>query len=284
MFDRTKLVKWQLLFALPITVRCNSDIRSIVAVDFLSIHKNLRNHNLAPILIQEITRRVHLKGIFQAVYTAGRLLTEPLVKCFYHHRLLNYEKLVAIKFTSLKAGQNVKKVAQSCKIPERAIQIPGFRAMTEADVPQVTLKLNEYLSKFPFAQVFDEVEVAYNFLPKEGIVGSYVIEINGEVSSFCSFYMVPSLVKNCPEYDRYNAAYIYYYFAKLTKLEEIMRAAIYCANVYYQADVFNCLDVFDNEYILAPLKFVKGDGQLHYYIYNYSMLKINRNQCGLILL
>lgn len=270
--------------ALPFTLRCEQDVRNIVAVDFLSIHKSLRGKNLAPLLIKEITRRVHLKGIFQAVYTAGKLLTEPLVKVRYYHRLLNYDKLVKIRFTGNTTGQNREQRAKEYKISERAIQIPGFRAMKAEDVPQVTVKLNEYLLKYPFAQVFSSEEVAYNFLPKPGIVGSYVVEKDGEISSFCSFYMVPSSVKNCPEYDSYTAAYLYYCFARTSKIEEIFRASIYMSNVEYQADVFNCLDVFDNADILTPLKFVKGDGHLHYYLFNYAMPKIRRNQCGVVLL
>ncbi|CAG8628057.1 2278_t:CDS:2 [Racocetra fulgida] len=38
---------------------------------------------LAPVLIKEITRRSHLEGIFQAVYTAGVVLPKPISKARY---------------------------------------------------------------------------------------------------------------------------------------------------------------------------------------------------------
>ncbi len=55
----------------------------VVEINFLCIHKKLRTKRLAPVLIQEITRRVNLEGIFQAVYTAGSILPRPVAECTY---------------------------------------------------------------------------------------------------------------------------------------------------------------------------------------------------------
>ncbi|KAJ8982038.1 hypothetical protein NQ317_001732, partial [Molorchus minor] len=41
----------------------------MVEINFLCVHKKLRSKRVAPVLIREITRRVHLNGLFQAVYT-----------------------------------------------------------------------------------------------------------------------------------------------------------------------------------------------------------------------
>ena len=45
-----------------------------VEINYPCVHKRLRTKRLAPVLIKEITRRVNLAGIFQAVYTAGVVL------------------------------------------------------------------------------------------------------------------------------------------------------------------------------------------------------------------
>ena len=37
-------------------------------INFLCVHKKLRANRLAPVLIKEITRRVHVRNIWQAVY------------------------------------------------------------------------------------------------------------------------------------------------------------------------------------------------------------------------
>ena len=57
----------------------------MVEINFLCVHKKLRSKRVAPVLIREITRRVHLKGLFQAVYTAGVVLPKPISCCRYVH-------------------------------------------------------------------------------------------------------------------------------------------------------------------------------------------------------
>jgi glycylpeptide N-tetradecanoyltransferase len=49
-------------------------------------------------LIKEITRRVNLLGVFQAVYTAGVVLPKPIAACRYYHRSLDPKKLIEIGF------------------------------------------------------------------------------------------------------------------------------------------------------------------------------------------
>lgn len=53
----------------------------MVEINFLCVHKKLRSKRMAPVLIREITRRVNLQGIFQAVYTAGVVLPKPVGTC-----------------------------------------------------------------------------------------------------------------------------------------------------------------------------------------------------------
>ena len=58
-------------------------IKNVVEINFLCVHKKLREKRVAPVLIREITRRVNLQGIFQAVYTAGVVLPKPVATCRY---------------------------------------------------------------------------------------------------------------------------------------------------------------------------------------------------------
>ena len=55
--------------------------QDMVEINFLCVHKKLRSKRMAPVLIKEITRRVNLEGIFQAVYTAGIVLPKPVATC-----------------------------------------------------------------------------------------------------------------------------------------------------------------------------------------------------------
>ena len=56
-------------------------VQVMVEINFLCVHKKLRSKRVAPVLIKEITRRVHMEGIFQAVYTAGVVLPKPVAVC-----------------------------------------------------------------------------------------------------------------------------------------------------------------------------------------------------------
>lgn len=84
--------------AIPAHVRVYKKQVKVVEINFLCVHKKLRSKRLAPVLIREITRRVNLTGIFQAVYTAGVVLPKPVTTCRYWHRSLNPRKLIEVNF------------------------------------------------------------------------------------------------------------------------------------------------------------------------------------------
>ena len=63
------------------------------------MHKQLRTKKLAPVLIKEVTRRVNLCNIWQAIYTAGIVIPTPVSAATYWHRSLNPKKLVDVGFS-----------------------------------------------------------------------------------------------------------------------------------------------------------------------------------------
>lgn len=114
----------------------------MVEINFLCVHKKLRSKRVAPVLIREITRRVNLKGTFQAVYTAGVVLPKPIATCRYWHRSLNPKKLIDIKFSHLSRNMTMQRTLKLYKLPETT-KVSGFRKMVEADIPQAHKLLNE---------------------------------------------------------------------------------------------------------------------------------------------
>ncbi|KAK9760268.1 glycylpeptide N-tetradecanoyltransferase [Basidiobolus ranarum] len=97
---------------IPADLKIRSSVRHLVEINFLCIHKKLRSKRLAPLLIKEITRRVHLEGIFQATYTAGVVLPKPIATCRYRHRSLNPKKLVDIGFSALPNGMTMDRLGR----------------------------------------------------------------------------------------------------------------------------------------------------------------------------
>lgn len=95
--------------AIPGHVRIYDKIQSIVEINFLCVHKKLRSKRVAPVLIREITRRVNLTGIFQAVYTAGVVLPKPIATCRYWHRSLNPKKLIQVSHPTNNRSNSLKR-------------------------------------------------------------------------------------------------------------------------------------------------------------------------------
>lgn len=105
---------------------------------------------MAPVLILEITRRVHCNGLFQAVYTAGIVLPKPVSTCTYWHRSLNPKKLIDVKFSHMSRNMTMQRTLKLYKLPDSP-KTPGYRKMVAADVPQAHKLLVE-VSVICFAQ------------------------------------------------------------------------------------------------------------------------------------
>ncbi|XP_035205823.1 glycylpeptide N-tetradecanoyltransferase 2-like [Stegodyphus dumicola] len=267
--------------AVPALIRIYGKKRKIVEINFLCVHKKLRSKRVAPVLIREITRRVNLEGIFQAVYTAGVVLPKPIGTCRYWHRSLNPRKLIDVKFSHLSRNMTLQRTLKLYKLPETP-KTPGFRVLEEKDAKQACALLSEYLLKFDLAPSFTEEEFRYWFLPREDIVNSFVVESNGTITDFVSFYTLPSTVMHHPVHKSLKAAYAFYNVGKGTPLTDLMRDALIVAkNMGY--DVFNALDLMENKIFLEPLKFGIGDGNLQYYLYNWRCQAMAPNQIGLVL-
>ncbi|CAF1096007.1 unnamed protein product [Adineta steineri] len=255
--------------AVPIRIRVYDKELSMVDINFLCVHKKLRLKRLSPVLIKEITRRGHLEKYFQAVYTAAPFLPGLACKARYWHRLLNVKKLLAIKFAFLGRNMTMQRMQKLYRLPETT-QVAGFREMRDADIPQASKILTQYLTKFDLAPVFSLDEFEYLCKNRSSIVSAFVVENDqGEITDFISYYHLPSTIINHPEYKTLNACYMYYYAASRTPLTDLVNDCLIQAH-NSSFDVFNALDIMNNKEFLKKLKFGDGDGNLQYYVYNWK--------------
>jgi glycylpeptide N-tetradecanoyltransferase len=148
----------------------------MVDINFLCVHKKLRSKRLAPVLIKEVTRRTHLEGIFQAVYTAGVVLPKPVATCRYFHRSLNPKKLVETGFSHLARDMTMARLIKRYKLSAET-STPGLRPLEEKDVTAVTHLLNKYMSHFDLAPHFEEADVRHWLITRPGVVWGYVVEV-----------------------------------------------------------------------------------------------------------
>ncbi|XP_065838154.1 glycylpeptide N-tetradecanoyltransferase 2-like [Oscarella lobularis] len=267
----------------PARIKIYDHVQVMVEINFLCVHKKLRSKRVAPVLIKEITRRVHMEGIFQAVYTAGVVLPKPVAVCRYWHRSLNPKKLIAVKFSHLSRHMTMQRTIRLYRLPMET-KTEGLRLAQDKDMPRITQLLNDYLQKFDLCPVFHEEEVRHWFSPQENIIYCYVVE-NKEtkaITDMISFYSLPSTVMDNPEYNDLRAAYSFYNVSTITPLVDLIQDALIIAK-NAEFDVFNALNVMENKTFLEKLKFGIGDGNLHYYLYNWRCPSMDANKVALVL-
>lgn len=278
------------LFGFISAIPCNISIYSnkikSVEINFLCVHKKLRSKRMAPVLIKEITRRVNLKGVFQAVYTAGVEIPNPFSNMRYWHRLLSPLKLCQVGFTAYDKNKTTLNEFIEENGVDNKLNIDNISETKLEDIPVITNMLNKYLEKFNVHIIFDESEVRHLFVPIKDVVYSYVVKNSGgEITDFFSFYKIKSSVLNNPLHKEISVAYSLYNFSTQTDYKDLLNSSIILAK-QNKFDAFNALDVLDNdvENILLPLKFKPGSGGLNYYMFNYKFPKQEPNKVGIVLL
>lgn len=234
--------------SVPTRVRIGEDTRDMVEINLLCVHTSCRTMGLAPLLITEMKRRANRRGIWQAVYTARTLIPTPIVKSEYWHRLLDVKRLVKTGFH------------QTNRMRDAFMEVRGpcarqWRRMTRDDVPKVTRILLAYLERFTIAPVVDEDYVRRRVLP----IHSYV---DDACDDFISFYDVP--YDRVDKTDTVRQAYRFYVVGHVYN-----DAFILAKNLGY--DVFNTLDVGVDTAHLEKMKFIKGNGYVHYYLFNWAL-------------
>ena len=146
--------------------------------------------------------------------------------------------------------------------------------------------MREALEKYKrFAPELSNEEVSHWLLPREGVVYSFVKEDSKtqRVTDFTSFYVLPSQCLKTPTPTRVEAAYMFHTVATSMSKQTLVELTLGLAEER-GLDVFNCLDIMDNADFLENLKFGRGDGVLHYYVYNYRLPQLQASDVALILL
>ncbi|KAH0366137.1 N-myristoyl transferase, partial [Aureobasidium melanogenum] len=272
---------------IPVKLNVRGNSIDAVEINFLTIHRKLRGKRLAPVLIKEITRRCYREGIYQALYTAGTVLPSPVATCRYYHRSLDWEHLYKTGFCHLPRGSTVLRQTLKYKL-EKKTATQGLRPMETQDVAQVKILLEQYLGHFGLVQTFTEDEVSHYFCSKasKGVVWSYVVERNGKITDFASFYSLESSVlRPAATPLSIRTAYLYYYASSSAlspqtqesypqHLQTLMHDLLILAK---QANfhVFNALIAMDNSLFLQQQKFEPGDSSLNFYLFNWKTAKLS---------
>ncbi|KAJ2913440.1 hypothetical protein MD484_g6978, partial [Candolleomyces efflorescens] len=295
MSSNKKLIAF--ISGVPMMLRVRKNVIPVSEINYLCVHKKLRSKRLAPVLIKEVTRQVHLTGVFQAIYTAGVVIPTPVSVCRYYHRSLNVPKLIETKFSYVPRNMTLARLIRVNKL-ESKTTLAGLREMEEKDLPQVADLFRRYMQRFDMAPLMNFEEVKHHLLSGRGegefgdggkgrrkgqVTWSYVVEDpqTHNITEFFSFYSLPSTIINNTKYPTLEAAYLYYYATETAfepeseisgqlkkRTQSLIGDALIVANEA-GFDVFNALTLMDNVPVMQDLKFGVGDGLLNFYLYNW---------------
>jgi len=268
---------------IPTKLRIKGKMVKMVEINFLCVHNKVRDRRLAPVLIKEITRRTHIKNMWQAIYTAGKVLPKPFTECTYYHRNLNTKKLIEVGFAGVPPGRAKNLHIKLLKLPQET-SIENIRPMERRDVKQVQALLDEYLMNFDLSFHFNKEEVAHFMLPRDKVIFSYVVcdQDTNKITDFISYYSLPSTCLKSDKHKAVYAAFCYYIVPKKHTIKELMKDALILAKKD-KFDVFNALDILDNKETFEDLHFGMGNGNLYYYLYNWSIPDVDTKKIGVVL-
>ena len=268
---------------LPIKINIHGTDITLAEIDFLCVKKELRAKRLAPVLIKEVSRRIHMRNMWWAVYTSGTLLPTPFCKTIYYHRNLNIKKLVDVGFTYLPSNMNMARAIKLYNLPNE-LPISGFRFMEEKDVNDVYLLLEDFLKKYKVHGYYSKEEVAHWLLPRKNVIYSFVrLNKINKVTDLISFYCLPSTILQNSNYKKLMSAYSFFNINTSCEFKDLMNCAIIMAK-NNGFDVFNCLNIMENESIFKDLLFGQGDGTLKYYLWNFVCPKTEPKDLALVLM
>lgn len=248
--------------------------KETVVINFLCVHKKLRKKRMAAVLIQKITSICVNQECYQAVYSSGTYLPTPVAELQYYHRILDYSHLVKVGFhkPDKTYSESTMKKALAITFPENKNIVP----LEEKHIKDATKCLLKYQNKFTVHPLFNEDQFKHQFLDNP-IVHSYVVLDEGEVVDFISYYDLDTKIGD----NVIKVGYLYYYSSNKVSLYDELKEML---RVTKEKDyhLFNMLDIMENKEQEHSLLFLPGSGRLNYYLYNWKLVSLKKNQVGFV--
>jgi glycylpeptide N-tetradecanoyltransferase len=255
------------IFGIPMHIKINNKIIKQIEINFLCIDKKLRGIRLAPILINEVARRVKFHNIWSAIYSTGIHLPNSIVKINYYHKNINLNKLLKNGFT-LSTNDNIIN-SNIC------LEKINF-CQSENLINECRKKLNNHLLKYKINRCFTFDEFISHFINND-IVSCYVVKnkINNEITDFISWYKMDMKILN-NNTEVIKQGFFYYYFNEKSLLIDLV-IGILNEMKKSEIDVGNCINIMDYNSVFDELKFDLGTGYIYYYMYNWLTNTIKPN-------
>ncbi|XBW37692.1 hypothetical protein QEN19_003276 [Hanseniaspora menglaensis] len=274
--------------AVPLHLKINTAEVESVEINFLCVHKKLRSKRLAPVLIKEISRRVALYEIWQALYTAGVVLPKPIATARYTHRPLNWDKLHDVGVVAVPEG--VSEETMKSKYVVNKKQNLKYVPFSEEYYEETAILFKQHNQRYKLQHIFKtKEEFLHQFLPIKNVLSSFVtLNDEGKVTDFISYYILPFNVlgEKHKTVETLKVAYLFHYCSDCAstldndrslsaRLGLLIQDMLTDAFYKKKCDMFNCLTTQDNGLFIENENFNMGSGFLNFYLFNYFTEKIN---------
>lgn len=258
-------------------------VTSVLDVNFLCLHKNLRKLHASSFMINALTKECLLKfngDVSCAVYTIGSMLRKPFFcKKQYYHRPIHMTNLLQSKMINECYGTDVwKKVystfsyTKTFKDQHTVMYINGtglshqlYRQLTE-------ITISYYREKYYIYSLdhrLDEIALNKAF-------HMFIIKKNDIVRDFVCFYRLDTAYIEGEE-NEVLCKNGYIYISCFDKSDVVHKCNVleFVYKYIYDNQIFDIVTTMDmfkgDEKDYYIMKYLPGSSQLYYYMYNMKM-------------
>jgi len=265
--------------ALVIQMKIGNQVEITPFINFLCVHKNLRDKRLAPLLIKELIRYGFANKICSmAIFSSAKNLPIPKIQTLrIYSRYLSPLKLLKNHFISLpstytKFSNPIEMFEKTFKL-HSDIQNPRIRKYQDSDLKKVYLLYLQIQNNHSVVPIFTEKELSYWIQPRGNTVYTYVEHDheNEEILSFWSFYRVSYKILQSGE--SVECAFLSYFWCKNKPVENMKDILSIAKNEGF--DIFNCYEMSNIRYFVDECKFYESTNCLTFYPFNFSSIQID---------
>lgn len=243
--------------------------------NFMCVHHGVRDYeafngkrvfNLAPSLINELTRLVALDGIYHGIYSSDRYLPVPLTEIYQYHRTINLDNLVDGGFCEPVEEKNKENVEKELKIPESHKVNMRLAKKEDMDTIYELYSKNEIYNLYP---LHTKEELEKMFLGSSAVRCFVFESSSAKVTDFISYYFID--LKSGKNNKIVKQAFLYYYCFDETPIN-IGAHEVLVELKKDNVDVFTVPNIMENKLLigLPELHLERGAVTKYYYLYNWS--------------
>lgn len=261
----------------------------ILEVNFLCLTPKLRNLHIGPYMINCLTKESISKfNIGIAHYTINSPIKSPYIsKKQFYHRMLNIDKLINCKFLNDDSnGKDIpllKKVYNTFDYHKTSdTYFNDYRVILLENSNQIHMESRIYDLYKEYARntydIYQEMslEELHEILDNKDFYNFIILDSVDSTVAFISFFKLDTTTDN----GIYKNGY---YYKMFFRNENVIEDSLEFINEYiYSKRIFDVLTLPDMFKDLSKIKYVKGTGNLKYYLYNMSSSKIDNHKNGLI--